>query len=323
MITKPHHPEPRTVSSKSLLLFMLFFTVFAVSTFLLIEYLNIISGEAVGDSGSVQLRILESEAVSSEEGAARARLKGKSLLYNLEVEPSEIKLTLQPGSQHSFAITLRNVGSDDLHLYLSTDVSLLDISEPELILPPGAERRVTLLIDRTQEHIALGTLTIEGISAFKQLRVFLIIRSPEKPFSLDVAIPASFKHRLPGQPLSATISLTPAPLGRSLSFTYLVKNEKNQIVFEEREKTPALTQSSFQKTLILPSSLTYGTYYLFVQTTIDDALLENADDFSLVSATPGSMEYPEQIYRQSPLFFFLIILAILFLHVLMTWRKKR
>ncbi len=322
MTPKSHHREQRAVSQKSLLFFLLFFIAFAVTTFLLIEYFNTISGEAVGESGTVQLRVLESAAVSAE-GEARARLKGKSLLYNLEVEPSEIKLTLAPGSRQPFDITLRNVGSDSLHLYLSTDVSLLDISETELLLPPGAERRVTLLIARTHEQIALGTLTIEGISAFKQLRVFIIIRSPERPYALDVTIPESFKYRLPGQPLSAAISLAPAPLGRSLSFTYLVKNDQDQIVFEEREKTQAFTQPSFQKTLALPSSLGYGTYYLFVQTELENTLLQDADDFFLVSKIPGSVEYPEQIYRQSPLFFFLIILVILFLHVLMTWRKKK
>ena len=196
------------------------------------------------------------------------------------------------------------------------------MGETRITLSPGAEKKISVQVDSSQTGIFIGRLSAEGNFVFKQLPVLVNIFS-QGPYQVTAALPAMYQHISSTQDISAEIIFSPLS-GDSLDVTYLIKNEENIPVLEEHE-TLAATQTtlSFQKTFDLPLLLPLGRYYLIVSANYRGVPAEDVTFFDVVENIPSEKEYPLAIYHQNPLIFFIIVLAILLLHILMTWRKEK
>ncbi len=322
---KRHSSHQEKRKRQQLLFFLILFVCFSYFGFFLLKYTNIISG--AGTSGTVNFTILASAGGGGgggeeEEIARRLRNGGSILSWQLEVIPKEIKENLNRFEGKLVTLLLRNRGDKTFDLTLFTNVNILKIGEQRVILPPGGEQKVTVIIDTSQQGIFVGYLTIEGLFAFKQLPVLIKVGIPAS-YHLEVTIPPSAQMILPGQDIFADVVIAPLENG-TIALTYLVKDSNNQILLQESEEANVTQQRlAFQKTFDLPDQLPFGRYYLLVQSDYRGEKTEDAAAFDVVETIGKQEEYPVQLYKQSPMIFFLIVLAILFLHLFMTHHKNK
>jgi len=320
MIAASNH-QPKTISYSLLFpLIVLTLLLFGVVTYpYLSSWANVISG---AESGTVTINI--TGKIGGEGGGERqlkVREGGKLISLELEVIPEEIVEELEEHQGKLIQLRLRNRGTKVFRLTLFTDVKILKIPQPEIVLPPGEQQTVTVIIDTSQRGIYVGTLTIEGLFAFKQLPVQIRIDAPTS-YSVDVTIPEPQQRILSGQDIFAAIVIEPLQ-GGMIAITYVIKDNTDTIILREQEQTSAPSpRLSFQKTFALPDTLPLGRYYLIVETDYKGKVAHDVTHFTIVDRLVPQEEYPRRLYSESPLVFFLIIFAILILHIIMTRSRK-
>ncbi|MBI1972924.1 hypothetical protein HYS50_02885 [Candidatus Woesearchaeota archaeon] len=312
-------------TSRNSLLFplvVLTLLLFGIFTYPFLSYwANIISGAETA-SGTVSITILgRAGEVGEEVIKPKVRERGKLISLELEVIPDEIVARVERYQGKIISLLLRNRGDKTFNLVLSSTVSALKVTEKNVVLAPGEEKRVVLIVDTSKLGIFVGLLKIEGLFAFKQLPVFIHILEPGA-YQVRVTIPPAVKKILPGQPLFADITVE-SLLVDNLTLSYLIKDSADQIVVQEEEQTYAQQKTlAFRKTFALPENLALGDYFLLVEAVQPDQRAAGGDLFSVVESLEERQEFPARLYRESPLVFFLIILAILVLHIIMTRSKK-
>lgn len=319
---KEQKQQPSSSRQSVFLLVLAFFLIVLVGYPSLSFLTNLISGAGTSDGGTVILNITGKTGGISEEVARKEpRRQGKLLSFDLEVIPQQIIEKLNQHDGKIIQLLLRNRGSRTLDLTLSTNVPILTITEQKILLPPGGEKTATVLLNTDHVGIFVGRLTIEGLFAFKQLPVSIQIDLPGD-HTVSVVVPSSLKTILPGQNIFAMITLTDLQDGQ-LDLRYVIQDSDQQILVEEREQKPVTGGTlTFQKTFALPDTLEIDDYYLVVEATQNGKTAQGVDHFAVVDALAEQREFPERLYRESPLSFFLIVVVILLLHVFMVWHKK-
>lgn len=314
-MTQQHN---RSGEHQKIFSFALIFLVFSLlSFFAFLQHYNIISGAPT--SGTVNFTILEG-AGKEDTRAHTIRQQGTLLSLQLEVIPSKIIVHTAQYQPSIVRLRLLHRGTSPFNLVFSTKVKALQILEERVSLNPGGEKEVTLRVDTTTPGVFLGALRIEGVSVFKQLPVF--IQVDQVDFHVQVAIPTALERVLPGQSISANIIIEPV-YGENVTLVYRVHDAEEKIILEEQESLSSSQQKiSFRKTLAFKEPLPLGDYFLTVTAEQLGKTAAGGDSFTVVESLEPLHEFPAQLYRQSPLIFFLIVLAILLLHLVMTWRKK-
>ncbi len=312
----PHHGRGER---QQLVLFVIFFSFFIfVSFFYLLQNYNIISG--AGTTGTVNFTILESEKPPAILGNKIIKDKSKILSFLFEVIPKKLKLHINQYDYGLLRVRAINRADFPFDLTLSTNVRVLKILEERVPLDPGQEKELLFQVATDKVGIYIGVLTFEDTFVFKQLPVLIQVDHVDFRVTVDLASTATV---LPGQAIAAHITVDPL-FTDNVTLAYSIQDVNGKIYWSEEEQATASGDSlRFQKTFALPADLPYQDYFLIATAEQLGKKASGGDSFTLAESLSPTQEFPTQIYYQSPLLFFLIVLAILLLHLIIIWRRKK
>ena len=318
-MTQRQNSNKREQGDQRLFFFAIVFLSFALlSFFAFLQHYNIISG--AGTSGTVNFTILPSERPPGELGSRIIKDKSRILSFDLEVIPK--KITIHAAQYDYTLVRLRLIhhGTSPFDLAFSTNVPALKILEEHVSLKPGEEKEVILRVDTIKQGIFLGVLTITDVFVFKQLPV--LIQVDHVDFRVGVDIPEAVETILPGQDLYADVIIEPL-YGQNVTLAYRVQDTFEHVFLEEQESLPFSGPiSSFRKTFAFSEPLPLGDYFLLISAKQLGKQAMGGDSFGVDDSLEPKREFPVRLYTQSPWLFFLIVLAILLLHILMAWHRK-
>ncbi|MDP1695111.1 MAG: hypothetical protein Q8L34_06240 [Candidatus Woesearchaeota archaeon] len=313
----PHHNQR---DRQKLVLFVIFFSFFIFLTFFyLLQQYNLISGAPT--QGTVSLNVLSGGGFrpAAGEDTPTTREQGRLISLLLEVIPKKVELHLNQYDYSRFSLHLIHHADFPFDLTFTSNIPILKILEPYVALGSGEEQDVNFQVETDQVGTFIGHITIEDVFVFKQIPVLIQIDN----LDFHVAVDLLTKTVLPGQDISAQIVVSPL-FSQNLTLQYSVQDVTNKVYYMENEELVVTGgESRFQKTFSLPEPLPYNDYFLVVTAEQVDQKASGADSFAVVSSLTPTEEYPVQIYHQSPLLFFLIVLLILLVHLLIMWKRKK
>lgn len=249
-------------------------------------------------------------------GAAGTRLT------DFSVNPSGLRVSAEAGERVTRIITIANTGAITASLKIYTNIpDIVKFSTEELSLAPGQEAQVRLTIGANEPGIYTGKLFVEN-SFTQEVGIVLEVSQLASDLSISLKIPDIYRSIVPGEELVANIIIE-GKVNDNVNVDYVIKDGRNQVVFEDSEIVFVNNKKEFEKVFSLPV-LKQGTYVLGVSSRYKKAHANAAEVFTVVEGP--SLEFalrePTRAVADYSLLILVVLITIAYLH----WReyhKKR
>jgi len=188
------------------------------------------------------------------------------------IDKEEILISLEKGgTKKETTIIIRNIGNTLISLNLENSglENFMEISETSFNLNPGESKGVILEFLASKETIPdlyVGKLLVNSNGLKKEVLISVLVETRDSLFDVELEIPYRFEYVLPGENVSAEITMF--NLGEeeaNVFIEYIIKDENgNQIVLEEENRT-IKNQVKITKTLKIPEEAASGKYIFYVK----------------------------------------------------------
>ena len=219
---------------------------------------------------------------------------GISEISYFSVDKVTIKTSLKQGETKKEEITIKNTGTTKMKFTIANTAiqDLIKISESEFELNAGQSKTIGLdFIARadTIPDLYMGNLIITGGNTKKEILMAIEVESAKPLFDVEVEIPRTFLHILPGEELFANIRLY--SLGKQgrvdVKLEYEIKDESGKRIIHDQETRAVETETNFMQSFEIPKDAKYGDYVLYIKATYDHQSASSSAFFSV-----GEIEMP-------------------------------
>jgi hypothetical protein len=241
---------------------------------------------------------------------------------NFSVSPEFLILTLRKNKIHTTILTIRNTGSEKITLTISEDNlnNLVMFSEKEFLIEPGEVKEITVDFNPEKFEVGqyFGYIVVESLTESKYIPVIVDIKEEESKFDLVVEVHS--KTHLPGQEVSADISLLNLyELSQKTGILVVAIKDINGNVYDTSEEEIDFSEiTKFTKTLSLPEEVQEGLYIFYARVTSSEATAISSDSFEV-----GIREFYLAIIKPFFLIFLLILLAIIFSILMIKYKRYK
>src|SRR3989344_2403165 len=199
---------------------------------------------------------------------------------------SSLKEHIPLDSAKTATIAIRNTGNVALNFNANV-VTLNDflfLSDESFALEPGEMKSIEANIIGKKLGSYLGSIEITAGGLKQQIEVIIEVESEKVLFDAKIFIPNSYKEIAPGEDIRAQITLINVGPSRKVDITttYVIKDNKGNVVYESSETFAVDKQSSFTKSFKIPENLQPGKYIAVVEVRYENSFAVSSELFSVV-----------------------------------------
>ncbi|MEK6968662.1 MAG: hypothetical protein AABX51_08635 [Nanoarchaeota archaeon] len=201
------------------------------------------------------------------------------------VSPSSVKTKIILGGSSQQTLTIRNTGDVALTVSLSVEgvKDYLFLSDNILTLDPAQAADVTLNFIGKKVGGFAGRILARADEIEKEIPVIIESITEKVLFDAKLDIPAAYAVVNPGGTLKSQITLLNigAPEKVDVIATYLIKDLRGNIIYQETETFAIEKQASFAKSFKLPKSLEEGSYVAIMEVRYADSFAVSSQLFEV------------------------------------------
>lgn len=243
---------------------------------------------------------------------------GARITKDFSINPEEIKISLKEGESTTREITIKNIGNREIEIILQNAGlnGLIKINETNFTLKPRESKTIFLEISvNTPAGLYIEKLIISGAEIEKELVVFIEIESKEVLFDVSLKIPRRFTYVLPGEIISAKITLHNLKDEKEVevNISYIIKDSEREELISEQETLKIEGKKVFTKDFKIPEDAKFGRYILYVKLDYENKIASSSELFTIGK--------PSLINEENILYLTIIILIILIAIVAYSMRK--
>ena len=205
--------------------------------------------------------------------------------FNIDYE--ELSVLIKVDRTTERIIKVSNTG--DISLDFTIDVGTLDefidVSEAAFSLVSGGSKYVTLYFNSLGKPAGLynGEILFKGGSLEITLPIVIEIESLETALDVKIEIPENFKELVPGESISAKISMFNLGDVRPIDVIvdYFIKDMEGNIVVQWSENISITEGKSFIRSPTLPAELVPGMYVFYMEVRYDETVAVSGSLFEV------------------------------------------
>ena len=201
------------------------------------------------------------------------------------VSPSSVKTKIVLGGSSEQTLTIRNTGDAALTVSLSVEgvKDYLFLSDNILTLNPGEAADVTLNFIGKKVGGFTGRILARADEIEKEIPVIIESITEKVLFDAKLDIPAAYAVVSPGGTLRSQITLLNigAPEKVDVIATYLIKDLRGNIIYQETETFAVEKQASFVKSFKIPKGLEEGSYVAIMEVRYADSFAVSSQLFEV------------------------------------------
>lgn len=245
-----------------------------------------------------------------EAGGGGGGLLPTEKLMEFQVSPDNIKVKLTLGESAEKKLKIKNTGSEALTVFLSVEgiKKYLYLSEDSVNVNAGEEAEVGLEFTGRQTGSFPGEIiaTADGIE--KSIPIIIEVISELVLFDVKLDIPANYEEVEPGDELKIQITLlnVGAPEKVDVFATYLIKDLRGNVIYEETETFAVEKQASYMKSFKIHESTPLGSYVAAVEIRYADSFAVSSQLFRVVGKK--SADAMERITQNTKIMLLLVFL---------------
>ena len=248
------------------------------------------------------------------------------------VDKDEIKVKLKQGETKREQLAVTNILDRAINIQIDSGElrRFIFIQEEFFTLQPGETKNINLDIvapEVTEPDIYLGKIIISDGSLQKLIFAVIEIEDKNALFDVKIDIPNYYRRIYPGGELLATVSIFSIErVGLvDTEIEYIVKDDEGNDVYSEKETLAVDVQTSFVKSLKVPTGIEPGNYVLYIKVTYDGIVSSASSFFEIIE-----LQVPKRGIEIKPIYilYLSIFIAIIYiatkmLKILSKGKKKR
>lgn len=211
----------------------------------------------------------------------------ESAAEDFSISPDPLTFDLELGQETSQAVTIENTGDLELDLTLAleglenfttfTQTSIQDLAS-------GSSEDISIDVLARQVGSYLGDLTVQSEGLTKTSGVILNIESAGALFDVSLDILPRYTILEPGDELRAQVTMfnVGTPRQTDVLVTYILKDTRGQVLFEESESFAVLREAGYSYTFSLPPNIQYGRYLAGIEVRYEDSFAVSSAMFEVV-----------------------------------------
>src|SRR3989338_2414438 len=231
---------------------------------------------------------------------------------DFSISPGSIKLKLSLGESEERVLVVRNAGSAALTIPLAVEgvKGYTALSDDFVSLDPGESATVTLNFIGKNVGGFVGQIIARISQIEKAVPIILEVISDLVLFDVKLDIPAEYAEIEPGNELKAQITLlnVAAPKKVDVFATYLIKDLRGNIIYEETETFAVEKQISYQKSLPVHESTVAGSYVAVIEIRYAESFAVSSQFFSVVEKKEFVVD--DIIFKNTSLMIFLSFMLV-------------
>jgi uncharacterized membrane protein len=193
---------------------------------------------------------------------------------------------LKQGQVVTQTLTITNNGAQAATISISNQMgNLVQLSDTSVTINPGQSQTITINFvasNTTTPNLYLGSILFTSNGA--SIPVFVALEIESSNPLLDVAINLPNTQFSPGDTMLAGITLY--NLGSTfgdVSVNYIMEDESGNVILNQSDTVAIQTQTSYIKSLLIPSNAALGHYILYVRANYIGKIASASTGFDLVS----------------------------------------
>ncbi len=242
---------------------------------------------------------------------------------DFSVSPGAIKEHIALGAAKTDTIKIKNKGDGKLEFNLNvlTVNDFVFLSEGSFSLEAGEEKTVEVNIIGKKLGSYFGEIEVESGGLKKSIGIVVEVESELVLFDAKIDIPPDYKEVKAGGELRAQITLLNVgpPRKVDVTTTFLIKDRRGNILYEESETFAVEKQTSFVKSFRVPGSLQPDDYLAIVEVRYENSFAVSSELFKVVGREP----FLTQIVAGFNVAYMVILIIFAVLAVLFVYLKKR
>lgn len=245
---------------------------------------------------------------------------------DFSVSQSSIKEKLALGESSEKTLGISNTGNTEISVSLDVEgvENFMFLSDSSISLDAGESGSIMLNFIAKRVGAFVGQIIAAADGIMKPVPVILEVITEKVLFDVKLDIPSAYSTVSPGDTLKSQITLlnVGAPEKVDVFATYLIKDLRSNVIYEESETFAVEKQVSFQKSFKIPSSIELGKYVLIMEVRYADSFAVSSQLFE-VGEKKSIIE--EAIRKNSAvmMFLFLILVGFVFLLAYSTIVRKK
>lgn len=204
---------------------------------------------------------------------------------DFSVSPSSVKTKITLGGSSHQTLTVRNTGDVALTISLSVEgvKDYLFLSDNILTINPDQAADVTLNFIGKKVGGFTGRILLMADGIEKEIPVIIESITEKVLFDAKLDIPTAYAVVNPGGTLKSQITLLNigAPEKVDVVVTYLIKDLRGNIIYEETETFAVEKQASFAKSFKIPKDLEEGSYVAIMEVRYADSFAVSSQLFEV------------------------------------------
>ena len=251
---------------------------------------NLVGRATDSGSGQIMITILaEEEAAPPTPPPTSSGGAGPSLeIPGFYIDYDELKVLMKVGKTTERIIKVSNTGDTSLEIIIKGNNldGFINISETEFNLSSGESKDIIIYFNSIGKQAGLynGEILFTDGSLEVALPVIIEIESIETVLDVRVNIPEEFKILVPGEDLSAKISMFNLGEVKPIDaiVDYFIKDMDGNIILKWSEEVSIIEGRSFSQTQTLPEDLNPGMYVFYMEARYEETVAISGSLFEIV-----------------------------------------
>jgi len=234
----------------------------------------------------------------------------------LSVEPQTIFIKLKQGEIKEEIIEIKNTGNKETKVILESLnlENLLELSENSFNLEPGKSKIIYLDVLARENLIPdlyIGKILIKGEETEKEILITVEIESKQALMDVELEIFEEYKSIYPGEKIIVKSELY--NLGErkraDILLEYIIKNEDNEVILEEKETIAVETKTEFIKEFEIPLESDVGKYFIYLRAIYNGKVASSSRSFEVIK---------ERLSSKDKIYIGVILLLIILIAILIS-----
>ena len=204
---------------------------------------------------------------------------------DFSVSPESVKEKLALGESSEKTLRISNTGSAEISVSFNVEgiEDFLFLSDSSLSLGAGESGSIMLNLIAKRVGAFAGQIAATADGIRKSVPVILEVITEQVLFDVKLDIPSAYSAVSPGDTLKSQITLlnVGAPEKVDVFVTYLIKDLKSNVIYEEAETFAVEKQLSFQKSFKIPGNIELGDYVLIIEVRYADSFAVSSQLFEV------------------------------------------
>ena len=214
---------------------------------------------------------------------------GKIISTSFIVDRDEIKIDLKQGETKREQLIITNILDQAIQIKIDTGLlkKFIFIQEENFMLKPHETKIIDMDIIapiKTEPDLYVGNILISDGNLQKSIITAVEIEHVGALFDVKIDIPTKFRRMYAGEELLASVSIYSIQrVGLvDTEIEYIIKDDKGNNIYSEKELLAVDVQTSFVKSLKIPPNIEPGKYLLYIRTEYDGSVGSASAYFEII-----------------------------------------